>query len=179
MGAHARDGATAADAVAKQLRRPRQRNIARRWSGLQPILSKSISGFVGGSHQTVSDRVVFFAAKIFRCVFFISSDAVGVRTSGSTRAEMVGATAGGIATFNVQHGYVEALVRGFRSGFLDDVDYHHLTQCESLEGTMRGATGRRFFIFTWFQYTAVCWERMLIVVCVLMCVSLSRLLMSI
>lgn len=42
--------------------------------------------------------------------------------------------AGGIASFNIQHGYVEALVRGFRSGFLDDVDYHHLTQCESLEG---------------------------------------------
>lgn len=42
--------------------------------------------------------------------------------------------AGGIAAFNVQHGYVEALVRGLRSGFLDDVDYHHLTQCESLEG---------------------------------------------
>ena len=50
---------------------------------------------------------------------------------------MVGATAGGISTFNIQHGYVEALVRGFRLGFLDDVDYHHLTQCESLEGTTR------------------------------------------
>jgi V-type H+-transporting ATPase subunit d len=42
--------------------------------------------------------------------------------------------AGDISTFNIQHGYVEGLVRGFRSGFLDDVDYHHLTQCESLEG---------------------------------------------
>lgn len=42
--------------------------------------------------------------------------------------------AGDITTFNIQHGYVEALVRGYRSGFLDDVDYHHLTQCESLEG---------------------------------------------
>ncbi|POM75521.1 H - or Na -translocating F-type, V-type and A-type ATPase (F-ATPase) Superfamily [Phytophthora palmivora] len=41
--------------------------------------------------------------------------------------------AGDISTFNIQHGYVEGLVRGFRSGFLDDVDYHHLTQCESLE----------------------------------------------
>jgi hypothetical protein len=42
--------------------------------------------------------------------------------------------AGGITTFNIQHGYVEALVRGYRSGYLDDVDYHHLTQCETLEG---------------------------------------------
>ncbi|CAI5730817.1 unnamed protein product [Peronospora destructor] len=41
--------------------------------------------------------------------------------------------AGDIATFNIQHGYVEGLVRGFRSGFLDDVDYHHLMQCENLE----------------------------------------------
>ncbi|KAG6620312.1 H - or Na -translocating F-type, V-type and A-type ATPase (F-ATPase) Superfamily [Phytophthora cinnamomi] len=41
--------------------------------------------------------------------------------------------AGDVSTFNIQHGYVEGLVRGFRSGFLDDVDYHHLTQCESLE----------------------------------------------
>lgn len=41
--------------------------------------------------------------------------------------------AGDITTFNIDHGYVEGLVRGFRSAFLDDVDYHHLTQCESLE----------------------------------------------
>ncbi|CAH0479261.1 unnamed protein product [Peronospora belbahrii] len=42
-------------------------------------------------------------------------------------------TAGSISTFNIQHGYIEGVVRGFRSGFLDDVDYHHLTQCENLE----------------------------------------------
>lgn len=46
-------------------------------------------------------------------------------------------SAGGIATFNIQHGYVEGLVRGYRSGILDDVDYHHLTQCESIEGNGR------------------------------------------
>jgi hypothetical protein len=40
---------------------------------------------------------------------------------------------GGLSTFNIQHGFVEALVRGYRSGFLKDSDYHHLTQCESLE----------------------------------------------
>lgn len=40
---------------------------------------------------------------------------------------------GGMATFNMQHGFVEALVRGFRSGFLSDETYHHLTQCETLE----------------------------------------------
>lgn len=40
---------------------------------------------------------------------------------------------GGLSTFNIAHGYTEALVRGFRSGFLNDSDYHHLTQCENLE----------------------------------------------
>lgn len=41
--------------------------------------------------------------------------------------------AGGLSTFNLQHGFIEALLRGYRSGFLDDMDYHHLTQCESVE----------------------------------------------
>eukprot|EP01036_Dinobryon_divergens_P022188 gene22188-30428_t len=40
---------------------------------------------------------------------------------------------GGMETFNMQHGFVEALIRGFRSGFLQDDTYHHLTQCENLE----------------------------------------------
>jgi V-type H+-transporting ATPase subunit d len=40
---------------------------------------------------------------------------------------------GGLATFNMQHGYVEAVIRGFRSGFLEDEAYHHLSQCENLE----------------------------------------------
>jgi V-type H+-transporting ATPase subunit d len=40
---------------------------------------------------------------------------------------------GGIATFNMLHGFPEALVRGMRTGFLRDADYHHLTQCENLE----------------------------------------------
>eukprot|EP01041_Mallomonas_annulata_P000070 gene70-82_t len=40
---------------------------------------------------------------------------------------------GGLTTFNMQHGFAEALVRGYRSGFLKDTDYHHITQCETLE----------------------------------------------
>jgi V-type H+-transporting ATPase subunit d len=35
---------------------------------------------------------------------------------------------GGMATFNILHAYPEALVRGMRSSFLMDSDYHHLTQ---------------------------------------------------
>lgn len=40
---------------------------------------------------------------------------------------------GGLSTFNMLHGYSEAILRGLRSGFLKDADYHHLTQCDSLE----------------------------------------------
>lgn len=40
---------------------------------------------------------------------------------------------GGMDTFNILHGFPEALVRGMRSSFLLDADYHHLTQCETLD----------------------------------------------
>lgn len=40
---------------------------------------------------------------------------------------------GNICTFNIQHGFAEALVRGMRSSFMKDADYHHLTQCETLD----------------------------------------------
>jgi V-type H+-transporting ATPase subunit d len=40
---------------------------------------------------------------------------------------------GDLTTFNILHGYPEALVRGMRSSFLLDADYHHLTQCENLD----------------------------------------------
>lgn len=42
-------------------------------------------------------------------------------------------THGGLSDFNIQHGFIEALVRGMRCSFLKDADYHHVTQCESLE----------------------------------------------
>lgn len=41
--------------------------------------------------------------------------------------------AGDLVTFNILHGFPEALVRGMRSSFLGDSDYHHMTQCESLD----------------------------------------------
>lgn len=40
---------------------------------------------------------------------------------------------GGMATFNILHGFPEGLVRGMRSSFLTDADYHHLTQCDTLD----------------------------------------------
>jgi len=41
--------------------------------------------------------------------------------------------AGGLSTFNINHGFVESLVRGMRNTFITDSDYHHLTQCDTLE----------------------------------------------
>jgi len=40
---------------------------------------------------------------------------------------------GSMLTFNVNDGYLEALVRGFRSGLLSRTDYDNLVQCETLE----------------------------------------------
>lgn len=36
--------------------------------------------------------------------------------------------------FNVDNGYLEGLVRGFRSGILSRGDYLNLVQCETVEG---------------------------------------------
>ena len=36
--------------------------------------------------------------------------------------------------FNIDHGYMEGLVRGFRSGILRQADYLNLVQCETLDG---------------------------------------------
>jgi V-type H+-transporting ATPase subunit d len=38
--------------------------------------------------------------------------------------------------FNMDHGYVEGLCRGFKSGILKASDYHNLVQCETLEGNI-------------------------------------------
>lgn len=40
---------------------------------------------------------------------------------------------GDATTFNINDGYLEALVRGFRSGILTQADYSNLVQCETLE----------------------------------------------
>lgn len=39
-------------------------------------------------------------------------------------------------TANVDGGYLEALLRGYRAGILTSTDYANLTQCESIDGTL-------------------------------------------
>lgn len=36
--------------------------------------------------------------------------------------------------FNIDNGYLEGLVRGFKNGILKQTDYLNLVQCESLDG---------------------------------------------
>ncbi len=36
--------------------------------------------------------------------------------------------------FNINNGYLEGLVRGFKGGVLKQADYLNLVQCETLEG---------------------------------------------
>jgi len=40
---------------------------------------------------------------------------------------------GGLASFNAEHGYIEAMLRGFRSGFLKSYEYRQLCQCETFD----------------------------------------------
>lgn len=39
--------------------------------------------------------------------------------------------------FNVDNGYLEGLVRGFKAGILSQGDYLNLVQCETLEGELK------------------------------------------
>ena len=41
---------------------------------------------------------------------------------------------GDMTSFNIDNGYFEGLVRGYRSGILRKNDYHNLVECETLDG---------------------------------------------
>lgn len=41
--------------------------------------------------------------------------------------------------YNVSNGYVEGIVRGYRNTLLTGQSYGNLTQCETIDGTPRGA----------------------------------------
>jgi V-type H+-transporting ATPase subunit d len=43
--------------------------------------------------------------------------------------------------FNIKHGYLEAVVRGHRSGLLTSADYNNLAQCETLDDIKLHLTG--------------------------------------
>jgi len=41
------------------------------------------------------------------------------------------------SNFNIDNGYLEGIVRGFKSGILKQADYLNLSQCDSLDGESR------------------------------------------
>ena len=43
--------------------------------------------------------------------------------------------------FNIDDGYLEGLLRGYRAGILTDQDYVNLRQCESIEGACQHRVG--------------------------------------
>lgn len=47
--------------------------------------------------------------------------------------------------FNIDHGYLEALIRGFKGGLLTQSDYANLVQCETLEGKLLFKTINFYF----------------------------------
>lgn len=49
--------------------------------------------------------------------------------------------------FNVDNGYLEGLVRGFRSGILTRTDYINLVQCETIEGEFIVALATSLLLF--------------------------------
>lgn len=53
-------------------------------------------------------------------------------------------------SFNVDHGYLEGLVRGMKAGILTQADYQNLTQCDSLEGRSIYNT---LHVWMWFSFT--------------------------
>lgn len=46
--------------------------------------------------------------------------------------------------FNVDNGYLEGLVRGFKAGILSQADYLNLVQCETLEGELKRKLAERY-----------------------------------
>ena len=50
------------------------------------------------------------------------------------------------ASFNIDHGYLEGMVRGFKSGILKQGDYLNLVQCETLEGKAKYTSNYVIFI---------------------------------
>ena len=50
-------------------------------------------------------------------------------------------------TFNLDDGFAEAIVRGFKSGILSQADYSNLGQCDSLEGYVLSCYTRKSLAF--------------------------------
>ena len=57
-------------------------------------------------------------------------------------------------SFNIDNGYLEGIVRGFKSGILMQADYLNLTQCDTLEGMYYIYIG--LFMFKNYRFQQTC-----------------------
>lgn len=86
------------------------------------------------------------------CLWWINAKQPPLFQSSKKMVHLYGTmTPGNMFTFNANDGYLEALLRGFRSGILSTADYANLIQCDQLEG-MKGDDMRVLcvvFLFVW------------------------------
>lgn len=59
-------------------------------------------------------------------------------------------------SFNVDHGYLEGLVRGMKAGILTASDYHNLAQCDTLQGKNILVLYTFSSIYKWITIYKVC-----------------------
>lgn len=45
--------------------------------------------------------------------------------------------------FNVNNGYIEGIVRGYRNGLLTNSNYSNMTQCETIDGSSLSSSLQR------------------------------------
>jgi V-type H+-transporting ATPase subunit d len=59
---------------------------------------------------------------------------------------------GSLLSFNINDGFIEGILRGFRLGLLSNVDYSNLTQCDALDGSFLWISAAKFFSFVVFPF---------------------------
>ena len=98
--------------------------VGRSWVNFEPLnlqcLTVNQSSLKKGQPSREAAR-----ARIVSCDFFSADSAVSRAARSLDMEEYF---------FNVDNGYLEGLVRGFRSGILTRTDYINLVQCETVEG---------------------------------------------
>jgi V-type H+-transporting ATPase subunit d len=63
---------------------------------------------------------------------------------------------GGIFSFNINDGFLEGVVRGFKLGLLTQADYSNLIQCETLDGmSLYFLCGLHFLAFQTFKTPSI------------------------
>ena len=63
---------------------------------------------------------------------------------------------GGLASFNTNDGFLEAVTRGYRKGILTATDYGVLTQCDTLEDLKGEKDGFRVLFCFFFFFFLTC-----------------------